>query len=480
MIKKFYGPPGTGKTEKLIRRALAYVRSGTPITQIGYFAFTRKAANTAKERILDKNPHFSKKKDLKYFQTLHSLAFRTLGLSEDNVMQDYHYDDLGKILSISVKAKRDIDSSPYLTCDNEYFQIITKAREKNIDVWDEYCTGEYSKSIIPNTLKHIATNYIEYKKNNTLIDYTDMIYQFIQKKDLCPKFKVVFIDEAQDLSPIQWMMYDILKSNSEDVYLAGDDDQAIYAWAGADVDRFIQEPAKEIVLKKSRRVPKKIQDISNIIVSRIQGLRADKVYYAKNEEGSCITINNLDNVDLRQHHWLILTRTITKSMQIAKYLKEKGIYFENKYIKGFTVKLHKSAILYTKWAKGESLEDTQVKDIEDYMSIKQSDWSRDIPWFEAFDKANFEDKNYIRLLLSNKEKLNEDPRVKVSTIHAAKGGESENVVLVLDNARKIREAVLKSVRKRDEEHRVWYVGVTRSKKNLYLMRAKIERHGYQL
>ena len=71
MIKKFYGPPGTGKTEKLIRRALAYVRSGTPITQIGYFAFTRKAANTAKERILDKNPHFSKKKDLKYFQTLH-------------------------------------------------------------------------------------------------------------------------------------------------------------------------------------------------------------------------------------------------------------------------------------------------------------------------------------------------------------------------------------------------------------------------
>ena len=90
MIKKFYGPPGTGKTEKLIRRALAYVRSGTPITEIGYFAFTRKAANTAKERILEKNPHFHKKKDLKYFQTLHSLAFRTLGLSEDNVMQDYH------------------------------------------------------------------------------------------------------------------------------------------------------------------------------------------------------------------------------------------------------------------------------------------------------------------------------------------------------------------------------------------------------
>ena len=69
MIKKFYGPPGTGKTEKLIRRALAYVRSGTDIKNIGYFAFTKKAANTAKERMLNKNRQFQKK-DLKYFQKL--------------------------------------------------------------------------------------------------------------------------------------------------------------------------------------------------------------------------------------------------------------------------------------------------------------------------------------------------------------------------------------------------------------------------
>ena len=167
MIKKFYGPPGTGKTEKLIRRALAYIRIGTPVKRIGYFAFTKKAALEAKERMLNKNRQFQKK-DLKYFQTLHSLAFHTLGLNEENVMQDYHYDDLGKELSISVKAKRDLDSSPYLTCDNEYFQIITKAREKDIEVWDEYCTGEYNKDIRPNILKHVAANYIKYKKNQIL------------------------------------------------------------------------------------------------------------------------------------------------------------------------------------------------------------------------------------------------------------------------------------------------------------------------
>ncbi len=477
MIKKFYGPPGTGKTEKLIRRALAYVRSGTPVKKIGYFAFTKKAANTAKERMLNKNRQFQKK-DLRYFQTLHSLAFHTLGLKEENVMQDYHYDDLGKTLSISVKAKRDMDSSPYLTCDNEYFQIIIKSREKNIEVWDEYCTGEYSKDIKPNILKHIAANYIKYKYSNNLIDFTDMIHQFIEKKDLCPKFDVVFIDEAQDLSPIQWMMYDILKANTNDMYLAGDDDQAIYAWAGADVDRFIKEPATEIVLKKSRRVPVKIQEISNIVVSRIEGLRADKLYYPKNEDGSYVKINNLNNVDLSKDNWLILTRTINKSIEISKEIKTKGFFFENKFIKSLNTKLHKAAIYYSRWSEGQDLEQTQKEDVEDYMS--EDNWNELVPWYEAFDKANLEDKNYIRMLLSNKEKLTEDPRIKISTIHAAKGGECENVILVLDNARKIREAVLKSSKKRDEEHRVWYVGITRSKNNLYLMRAKIERHGYNL
>jgi superfamily I DNA/RNA helicase len=209
-VTKIYGPPGTGKTEKLIRRAMAYIRIGTPINSIGYFAFTRKAAHEARDRMLSKNPQY-KKKELRYFQTLHSLAFHTLGLREENVMQDYHYNDLGKILSIRVNAKKDADASPYLSCDNEYFQIILKAKEKGISVWDEYCTGEHSSNVKPGLLKHIEVNYNLYKVNNNLIDFADMIKKFLSKPELCPSFDTVFIDEAQDLSPIQWDMYDMLK-----------------------------------------------------------------------------------------------------------------------------------------------------------------------------------------------------------------------------------------------------------------------------
>ena len=78
------------------------------------------------------------------------------------------------------------------------------------------------------------------------------------------------------------------------------------------------------------------------------------------------------------------------------------------------------------------------------------------------------------------EKLSKNARVKLSTIHSAKGGEADNVLLILDNTKTIRDALDKSSDKQDEEHRVWYVGVTRTKQNLYIMAAKKEDQGYDI
>ena len=83
-------------------------------------------------------------------------------------------------------------------------------------------------------------------------------------------------------------------------------------------------------------------------------------------------------------------------------------------------------------------------------------------------------------MIRNEEKLSQDPRIKLSTIHAAKGGEATNVLIILDNTKKIREAIEKNQDKYDEEQRVWYVGVTRTKQNLYIMAAKKEDKGYDI
>ena len=86
MMRKILGPPGTGKTTRLLHYARTFLKLGTPIDKIGYFAFTKKAATEAKERMLAQNPHISEK-ELKHFRTLHSLAFWKLGMKKSQVMK---------------------------------------------------------------------------------------------------------------------------------------------------------------------------------------------------------------------------------------------------------------------------------------------------------------------------------------------------------------------------------------------------------
>ena len=500
MIKKVLGPPGTGKTRRLLNEVDNYLKKGVPLNKIGYFAFTRKAANEARERFLNLNKDLVKT-DVKFFQTLHSLAFHSLGMSEENIMQPVHYEQLGKELGIRVNYTSESDESCYMDCDNEYFKLIGKSRVKCVSIEDEFNTNEWSREIDIDTLKYINVNLNNYKKTYNLDDYTDMIEKFVLNSDKCPQFEVVFIDEAQDLSPIQWKMFDILKTKSTDVFLAGDDDQAIFAWAGADVNRFIDEPAEEEVLEQSERIPLAVQELSNTIINRIQGKRKEKIYYAKKDkEGNVVDgkvehIFNLDNLDLTEGKWLILTRTIYRADEISALLRESNLYFKNRYGKSIDNKLYKSVLKWTDLISGKEISIADCKDIYEYLdesfnekkfenksSIKIEDlgYSKETKWFDAFTNLDQNKELYIRTLLTNGEKLSEEPRIEVSTIHAAKGGECDNVILVLDNAKKIRESTSINVDKEDEEHRVWYVGVTRSMQNLYILKPKREWKGYQL
>ena len=340
MIRKILGPPGTGKTTKLLKYVQTFLKLGTPIERIGYFAFTKKAATEAKERMLKLFPQYGYR-DLKHFQTLHSLAFTTLGMKKDNVMQAEHYEEIGKTIGVQVSVyKGGEEETGYIDSDSEYFNLINIARIKNVSTKDEYDTDLYSDDMDYNLVEIIEAELNNYKKSFALYDFTDMIEKFI-RSELCPKFDVVFIDEAQDLSPIQWKMYDIIKQNTKIMILAGDDDQAIYGWAGADVQRFQEEPAKEKILPQSYRVPIKVQQVADSIISQID-TRIMKLWEPRNEEGHCEEVYDLDEVDLTQGRWLILARTNYRLIKMKPYLIERGIYFEYKERKSFSAKLWKA------------------------------------------------------------------------------------------------------------------------------------------
>ena len=490
--RKLYGPPGTGKTTKLLNYVKTFLKLGTPIDKIGYFAFTTKAANEAIDRMLDSYPQY-KRKDLKFFRTLHSLAFTQLGLNKSQVMQEEHYEDIGKKIGIEVTVYSDgQEKTGFVDSNSEFFNLINAARIKGITIEEEYNTDMYSQDLDKRILNILKDEVDNYKQSFKLVDFTDMIESF-NVSELCPKFDVSFIDEAQDLSPIQWQMVDIIKKNSKYIILAGDDDQAIYGWAGADVKKFQQEISKkDIVLPQSYRVPKTVQNIADKILDRIpDDRRIKKSWKARQEEGEIHYMTDIEDVPLHKGNWLILARYNDKLSKLKPMLKERGIYFEFKNRKSFKATLFRSILNYIRWQKGELLSLSEVRDILSYMgSTEQVDdekmydltefgLSTSIEWYEAFT-VDPEECLYIREMLSHKEQLSKNARVKLSTIHSAKGGEADNVLLILDNTKTIREALEKSQDKADEENRVWYVGVTRTKQNLYILTPTQEDRGYDI
>ena len=474
MIYKYFGPPGTGKTHKLISRAKAYIRIGTPLDKIGYFAFTKKAAKVARDRM----PVDSDK--LYYFRTIHSFAYDQLDLDDTMVMQPKDYVDIGKKLNIKIKYydKYNKEEIFYLNIESPYFKMVGRAMNRCTTVEEELDRNEHNKKEIkPWILKDLDKNLKAYKDTMEKLDFNDMIEKLLEK-DL-PKFKVIFIDEAQDLSPLQWKLFDKLKEYADDIYLAGDDDQAIFAWAGADVDRFIQEPGKEKVLKYSKRISRAVQEQSELPLEKIRGLRKEKIYYPRDFEGESFRINNLDQLNLLEGKYLILTRTISRLVDMTKELRKRNLYYQTNKGKSFTVRLYNAIVNYNSWQRGKVLEEKESKDVEEYIGLPMKDWKSDLDWFDAFEKAKIEDRNYIKEMLNNGEDLDAEARIQLSTIHAAKGGEEDNVILCLDLGRKIKQAVKKSDSKNDEEHRVWYVGSTRARNNLYMLKAKTRRNEYK-
>jgi superfamily I DNA/RNA helicase len=97
---------------------------------------------------------------------------------------------------------------------------------------------------------------------------------------------------------------------------------------------------------------------------------------------------------------------------------------------------------------------------------------KDLPWFKALENIESTKKTYVRMCLRRQENIRRAPRIKLSTIHGSKGGEADNVMLLTDLTRK---ADVSYWSQRDEERRVFYVGMTRARNTLNIVRSQTDR-----
>jgi len=505
-MQRIFGPPGTGKTTRLLDMVDKAIMDGINPHAIAFLAFTRKAATEAKERAAERFK-LEVNHDLYYFRTLHSLSFRLLNLKKEDLIQAEHYKELADKIGFTLNATQsplsDDEDAP-ATCEHPILSLLNLSRLKKTPL-----QAEYNASHIGFTwqeVDYVASCYNEFKTNNGICDYTDMLELFVQDADrLCPNFDIVFLDEAQDLSPLQWDVADALNRKSKKMYIAGDDDQAIYRFAGADVNHFINLPCSSEVLEQSYRIPGKVHNLAQKIVSRI-GNRYPKIYKPRQEAGEILhyqdTTDLFSRVNMSSGSWLIMAQANYMLSPLAQELRNAGYLFERNGKRSISTKLAIAVNSWERLRKGKKIEKASARIMYAYMTgsghrvargkkkIKGEDTelvsfetlteehgllaTMDMVWHTALDQINDTDRVYITSLLRRGEKFNATPRIRLSTIHGTKGGEADNVVLFTD----LTSAALATYG--DDLHRVFYVAVTRTKENLHIVEPEDYLRAYDL
>ena len=476
------GPPGTGKTftlTKYLNKELTEYK--TDPKRIVYISFSNAAAQEAQRRISDKLYHIG---------TMHSLGSNELGINTNtqllkgnkwNGFKNYYT----YCRDLSFEART--NEFGYVEYINPHMKIIEYARSRKLDIQEASIQLEMYQTVETSLTEQIEEDLKVYKENTGMVEYYDMISKFVEKEK-CPLLDVVFLDEAQDLSPLQWDMFFYIESKCSRSYIAGDDDQTIYTFQGADPKIFINLKGNFDPQIKSRRVPKVIHKLAESIFPYMTE-RLDKKWEPRDAEGKIYYDAAFEDIDFTTGEWMVLARTNKMLEPLMEHFYNLNLRFDSKIQKLLPSDMLNAYRVWQRLNQDARVSKDDVKDLWQYLSTerhvargfkneKKLESITSVNMQElrkhyglratgSWEHLNFpeESKVYIKNLLESGDDLMKKAKIKVSTIHSVKGEEAENVVLFTDIERIIYESALKNP---DPEHRTFFVGITRAKEKLYL------------
>ena len=319
-IIRLFGGPGSGKTTALLDRVETILEDDDVSPRdILVVSYTRAAAAEIRERLadrLDTSPRALKGNVC----TMHAKAYELLNLSRGDVVgedekeefcEEYgiEYEDeyksggrrtarsttIGnKIIATSQwlqRTRRDVADWYDVPFQWNVEEVrLPPEEDPNAQEGNKYTptwTADDDRIDIPEAIRA----WRSYKGDNGLVGFADMLER-VEQRSLLPNVDYLVIDEFQDITTLQYAVFEEWKPHMKQVLLAGDDDQVVYAWQGADPNLLLDtERDEDIVLPNSYRLPSNILNVVNEEIRHIDK-RQEKDLKPRKEGGAVEAVEN--------------------------------------------------------------------------------------------------------------------------------------------------------------------------------------------
>ena len=453
--------PGTGKTLTIVRRIAYLVNQGVNPGNILAVTFTNRAAREMKERA---NALLGSKADSAFIGTFHLLGL--------NIVRQFTLDD-------------------FVICNRDEQRNILKEILKGTKTKAQEAAERISriKNFLEDADKEMNAIYEAYQSAlsaKSALDFDDLILKPIhmfkdeailrQYQDM---FSHIIVDEYQDINPAQYRLLKLLAGDKANVCAVGDSDQAIYAFRGADIENFLNfekdfKSAKTIALTENYRSTGAILNASGSMIKN-NLKRIDKKLSSAKESGSPINIVSMPD---ERAEGEFIVKEIEERMGCTSHY--------NLYAKGANTACDGSysfsdfAVIFRTNAQAKAIEEAfmesgipyqvigrknlrQRKEIEDTISYMKSIINPSIEIGKEQEETLLTEDDFF------------DPKanaVTLMTLHMAKGLEFRVVFIA-----GVEEGLMPYTNNKDnvdieEERRLFYVGMTRAKDELFLIHAR--------
>lgn len=500
--EKIMGTPGTGKTTALIASYQTLLNEGCIADDITCTTFRKPSANDLIDRIfMATGQDYKNLKD--HVSTMHSICYRLIDKPKLIGTKDFKdfAEKYGYINEFNMNSSApDTDEIVFSGKLNDLYAWFRNTRTP-IDNWYLY-PGIENINIDPERIPEFVEDFTNYKEKIGKIDYTDMI-EFVLEDKIELDTPILMVDEFQDLTKQQYELFKMWEKNCSKIIIAGDPLQSLYGFFGGSPEYFNTWKGKEHTLSKSHRLLNPIWEMAQDIIlptgqypPEVEATPTADIPIHWLKHGTYDYQSNATQ--------LHLVRCNYQAQPLSMELAAHGILFSGK--NGWTeheIKLYNTIL---KVREGELLNAPEIKTLLENYDYKQyfnydgpktkflkylktytptqsltshlkpelqQILMKDTPIYYCIGskQGNLKVAKIHTQLKIRKSPITESEckRVSIMTIHGSKGLEAEEVYLHTGISKTVNNSMKGTFEGSQEEARVWYVGITRTMKRLYLI-----------